>query len=95
VLVTPLAVGGPLRLHLPDGVHDFQGLEEAVAFAEVEMKRWLEAQAREAGAGQVEVRMARRDEAARLRVGWDDEVYLGSELVFTAVGRPSPAVRGA
>jgi len=94
VLVTPLAVGGPLRLHLPDGVHDFQGLEEAVAFAEAEMPRWLEAQAHEAGAGQVEVRMARRDEAARLRVGWDDEVYLGSELVFTAVGRPSPAVRG-
>jgi hypothetical protein len=62
-----------------------------VIYAEQQMVPWLGAQAREAGAGQVEVQMARHDRHVIVRAGWGDKLYLGTELVFIAVGRPSPA----
>ena len=89
VLVSPL--DGRLRLHLPDGVHDFALLEEAVAFARRWMGGWVEGQARQAGAAQVEVQVERRDSYAPVRPDAGEEIYLGTELTFTAVGRPSPA----
>jgi hypothetical protein len=52
-----------------------------------------EALAQQAGAEQVEVRMARTDRRAEVGGGWGEEIYLGTELIFTAVGRPSPARR--
>jgi len=55
------------------------------------MQPWMEALARRAGAGQVEVQMERHDMNALVRAGWGDELYLGTELTFTAAGRPSPA----
>jgi N-methylhydantoinase A/oxoprolinase/acetone carboxylase beta subunit len=89
VLVSPL--DGRLRLHLPDGVHDFALLEEAVAFAQGRMRTWLETQARQAGAAQVEIQIDRCDTYAPVGAGWGEQVYLGTQLTFTAVGRPSPA----
>lgn len=91
VLITPHESGGALRLHLPEGVHDFALLEEAVACAQEQMTPWMEERARQAGAAVVEVHMARRDNEAVVRVGWGDKIYLGTELTFTAAGRPSPA----
>lgn len=91
VLITPLDDGDSLRLHLPDGVRDFRQLDDAVAFAEKQMLPWMEAQARQAGAEQVEVQMTRQDREVLVRAGWGDRIYLGSELTFTAAGRPSPA----
>ena len=91
VLITPLEGGEMLRLHLPEGVLDFHDLEEAIATARKRMQPWMEALARQAGAGQVEVQMERQDTTALVRAGWGDELYLGTELVFTAAGRPSPA----
>jgi N-methylhydantoinase A/oxoprolinase/acetone carboxylase beta subunit len=93
VLISSLDGGERFRLHLPDGVHDFDDLERAVDHAQQEMFARAEARARQAGAGQVEVQMARTDRQARLAAGWGQEVYLGTELIFTAVGRPSPARR--
>jgi hypothetical protein len=90
VLISPLEGDGRLRLHLPDGVHDFASLEEAVAGAQERMDTWLAAQARQAGAAQVEIRAERRDNYAPIRDGWGEKIYLGTELIFTAVGRPSP-----
>jgi hypothetical protein len=55
------------------------------------MEPWIEALARRAGAAQIEVQMAREDKDASVKVGWGDQIYLGTELTFTAVGRPSPA----
>lgn len=89
VLIEPLAAG--LRLHLPDGVHDFDQLEEAVTFACERVPVQLEAQARQAGAGHVEVQWTRRDHYAPISAGWGSQIYLGTELAFTAAGRPSPA----
>ena len=59
------------------------------------MYPWIEARAREAGAAQVEVQMTREDRDVLVKAGWGDRLYLGTELVFTAVGRPSPAARQA
>jgi hypothetical protein len=72
-------------------VHDFHDVEEAVLYAQQQMVPWVENQARQAGAAQVEVRMTRHDRDLLVKAGWGDKLYLGSELVFTAVGRPSPA----
>jgi len=91
VLITPIEDGDALRLHLPQGVHDFHDVEEAVAYAQQQMIPWVKAQARQAGAAQVEVKMTRQDRDVLVKAGWGDKLYLGTELVFTAVGRPSPA----
>ena len=91
VLITPIEEGDALRLHLPQGVHDFHDVEEAVAYAQQQMIPWVKAQAQQAGAAQVEVKMTRHDRDVLVKAGWGDRLYLGTELVFTAVGRPSPA----
>ncbi len=92
VLITPLEDGKTLRLHLPYGMRDFRGLEEAVAYARKQMVPWMEALARQAGAAQVEVQMDRHDTRAQHCRGYEDKVYLGTELTFTAMGRPSLAM---
>ena len=91
VLISPIEEGEALRVHLPHGVRDFTLLEEAVAHAEAEMDDWIRAQARQAGAAQVEVQVERQDREVLVSSGWGDQIYLGTELTFTAVGRPSPA----
>jgi N-methylhydantoinase A/oxoprolinase/acetone carboxylase beta subunit len=93
VLITPLDDGETLRVHLPDGVADFSGLEEALSYTQAQMQPWMEQLARQAGAAQVEVQMTRVDREVQVRMGWGDRLYLGTELTFTAVGRPSPATR--
>ena len=92
VLIMPLEEGEALRLHLPQGVRDFHDREEAVGYARQQMLPWIEAQARQAGAAQVEVQMTRQDRDVLVKAGWGEKLYLGTELVFTAVGRPSPAL---
>ena len=91
VLITPIEEGDALRLHLPQGVHNFHDLEEAVHYARRQMIPWVENRARQAGAAQVEVKMRRHDREVLVQAGWGDKLYLGTELIFTAVGRPSPA----
>jgi hypothetical protein len=56
------------------------------------MDGWIRSQARQAGAAQVEVQMERLDREVLVSSGWGDQIYLGTELTFTAVGRPSPAM---
>lgn len=91
VLIHPLDVNRHFRLHLPDGVRDFSSLEESVVYAQQVVPPQLEALARQAGADQVEVEMGRVDQEAPVRGGWGQQIYLGTELKFMAVGRPSPA----
>jgi N-methylhydantoinase A/oxoprolinase/acetone carboxylase beta subunit len=79
------------RLHLPDGVHDFETLKESVAYAQERVPEQIKALAHQAGADQVEVKMVREDRTAPVKGGWGSEIYLSTELLFTAVGRPSIA----
>ncbi|MDY6875293.1 MAG: hydantoinase/oxoprolinase family protein [Chloroflexota bacterium] len=89
--VRPLSAGQCFRLHLPDGVRDFSTVEEAVMHARQVLPVKLKALARQAGADHVEVQVVRVDKDAPVATGWGQQVYLGTELTFTAVGRPSLA----
>jgi N-methylhydantoinase A/oxoprolinase/acetone carboxylase beta subunit len=91
VLINPLADEEVLRVHLPDGPRDFEKLEDAVTHVQATVPAFLEAQARAAGAEQVEVRSARQDHWAPTRGGGLDVIYLGTELTFSAAGRPRVA----
>ena len=77
---------GLYRLHGPDGVRDFANLREAATAAQ----RWGEDVARlramEAGARSIELRVDRQDEVVTPadRV---EEIYLGSRILVTGVGR--------
>jgi len=88
VLIKPLGANQHVRLHLPDGVHDFSSLEEGVVHAQQVMSAQLKTMARQAGADQVEVRMDRLDREASVQGEWGQKIYLGTELTFTAAGRP-------
>ncbi len=88
VLINPLADEELLRAHLPDGPRDFEKLEEAVTYTLQVVPELLEAQARAAGAEQVEVHSIRQDHWAPTRGGGLDVIYLGTELQFSAAGRP-------
>jgi len=88
VLIRPLQPDELFRLHLPDGVYDFPSVEEAVAYAQWVTPPKVRELAQKAGADQVEVQIARVDREAPTAMAVDDEVYLGTELTFTAVGRP-------
>lgn len=93
LLINPLDGNGRLRLHLPDGVRDFDSLDEAVRYAQVVATAHVETLARRAGAEQVDVRMERKDQRAPTARGGGEVIYLGSELTFTAMGRPGLARR--
>ena len=91
VLIRPLDTNQRVRLHLPHGIRDVSTVEEGVAYAQEVIPVQLLALARQAGADQVEVQMSRVDQGAPVQTGWGQQVYLGTDLMFTAVGRPSPA----
>jgi hypothetical protein len=91
VTIHPIDDPPGFRAHLYDGVHDFPTLTEAIYYAEQAVPPYLQALAREVGASQVEIKMVRRDLAAPIRGGWAEEIFLESELTFTAVGRPGIA----
>jgi hypothetical protein len=93
-MLRPLSDDHHVRLHLPEGVLDFPSIEEGVAHAERVMLPELLTLARQAGAGEIETRITRQDQYAPTKGGWNDRVYLGTELTFTAVGRPSLAKVG-
>ena len=76
------------RVHLPDGIRDFATLTESVQYTEEIMIGRVEAMARAAGAEHIEMRVEREDKTAPVR---GDRLYLGTEMTFTAVGRPGLA----
>jgi N-methylhydantoinase A/oxoprolinase/acetone carboxylase beta subunit len=93
VMIRPLNTDQHFRLHLPNEMRDFSTVEEGVAYAQKVVPVQLKALAQQVGAGQIEVQVSRVDRNAPIAAGWEQEIYLGTELTFTAVGRPSPAQR--
>jgi hypothetical protein len=92
VEVNVLGGDGSVRVHgLPGGLADFGDLEVAVRHVEHVMRPHLTGLACEAGAEHVEVSMVREDLRAPVNGSVDQDMYLGSQLIFTAAGRPSPA----
>ena len=91
VTIRPLDDGQHFRLHLPRGVRDFATVEAGVAYARQVVPEQLKTLARQAGAEQIEVQTTREDWNVPVSAGWGTYIYLGTELTFTAAGRPSPA----
>ena len=92
VLINPLGdEEEQLRLHLPDGVHDFHGLEQAVQYAQEVMLPYVTALARQAGAEEIETQVSRQDHWVGVQGRRRAKLYLGTDLIFSAAGRPSPA----
>ena len=83
-LIKPLE-GEAFRVHLPTGIQDFAGLEEAAAYATEQASLLAAAHARRAGASAVRIHARREDHIVRLR---SEEVYFDTEISATAVGRP-------
>lgn len=77
----------PYRVYLPFGVRDFDKLTKAAAYAQNTARRLAQHRAHQAGARQVKVFMERKDQIVRIS---NEEVYLGTEIIATAIGRPRP-----
>lgn len=99
ISIQPIHEETRYRVFLPTGVQDLETLDQAVQCAREAVSSRLEAQARQAGADQVEIQVSREDRRAPVAGGWGREIFLETILLFTAVGRPglgshSPGVEG-
>ncbi|MFP6745149.1 MAG: hydantoinase/oxoprolinase family protein, partial [Alphaproteobacteria bacterium] len=74
------------RLHAPSGIQEFANLEQAAEVAEREARALAEAHARDAGAVEVRVEVARNDTVTKGKDG--SKVFIETEIVATALGRP-------
>jgi len=86
LLIRPVEFGRAYRVYLPSGTHEFDDLEEAVACAQVEAEGRARDLALRAGADQPRVKVERIDRIAR--GGGVGEIYMETEVVARAVGRP-------
>jgi N-methylhydantoinase A/oxoprolinase/acetone carboxylase beta subunit len=84
-LIKPLDEEEGFRAHLPNGVHDFAELEEAAAYAVEQASLLAEAQARRAGAADVQLQTHREDHVVHLQ---DEDIYFDTDVTVTAIGRP-------
>ena len=68
---------------------DFLDLEEAVSYVHRTMSLYMKALAEKAGVEKVAVQMKRLDHTGRFVAGSNETIFLDTELVFTAAGRPA------
>ena len=94
-LVRPVDFGERYRLHLSGNLalqlpeYDFEDLEACIAQAHAVIPDQLAEMARQAGAEHVEVKMVRSDHTVPVREQTGQMVFLETELLYTAVGRPA------
>ncbi|HZT20595.1 MAG TPA: hydantoinase/oxoprolinase family protein [Dongiaceae bacterium] len=77
---------GRFRLHLPSGVEDFDALAGAAERARIAAGEQASAQARRAGATDVQLSVTRKDTVVREKGG--SEIFIESRITATAFGRP-------
>jgi N-methylhydantoinase A/oxoprolinase/acetone carboxylase beta subunit len=77
---------GRFRLHLSTGIEDFGDLEAAAQRATEAVEAQAAAQARRAGAAELQVSASRKDKKVREKGGF--EIFIESRIVATAFGRP-------
>ncbi len=100
VLIRPIEFGALYRVHLPgdlglaETVRDFDTVLACVAYAKDAVPSRLRQLAEKAGAHHVDVQVVRTDHTAPIREKIDESVFLETELVFTAAGRPATVRRG-
>ena len=76
------------RAHTPEERREFDDLKSVLAYARASGRRLALDAARRAGADEVVVEEERTDQKGTVAGDFDDSLYLGSRLRFTAVGRP-------
>jgi N-methylhydantoinase A/oxoprolinase/acetone carboxylase beta subunit len=81
---------GRFRLHLPTGIEDFGDLEKAAERAIQAVEEQAAAQARRAGAAELQVSVSRKDKKVREKGGF--EIFIESRVTATAFGRPRLAM---
>jgi N-methylhydantoinase A/oxoprolinase/acetone carboxylase beta subunit len=89
IIISAIDDARAYRAHLPDGVQDFSDLEAAVSYVHRTISPYMKAMAEKAGAEKVAVQMKRLDHRGRFVAGSNESVFLDTELVFTAAGRPA------
>lgn len=85
--IKPLAPEG-FRVHLPDGIHDFHSLQEAIEYGNEKTSGLVDDRARRAGASTVRVVVTRKDQIVDAESPEKGGFFLGSEIKATATGRP-------
>jgi len=89
LLIRPVEIDSAYRVHLPSGTRTFNSLEEAVARAQEVAEDAARELALRAGADQPRVKFERIDRTAR--GGGVEEIYMETEVIARAVGRPRTA----
>jgi hypothetical protein len=88
ILIRPVDIDRAYQVYLPSGTRDFEGLEEAVACATEEAEGLARNLALRAGAPVPQVSIERYDRIVRGGAGRTEKLYLETEVVAKAVGRP-------
>jgi N-methylhydantoinase A/oxoprolinase/acetone carboxylase beta subunit len=91
--ISPLGEGEQLRVYLPSGAQDYLTLGDAILHTRETMLAHVVELATEAGGEQIETHVNQRDFWIPVKGAPTQKLYMGSELTFSAVGRPSPARR--
>lgn len=95
VLIQSLDEGRIFKVHLPYAVKEFRQLEKAVGWAQEEAGRSARENAMRAGAEDVHVDLERHDRIVKGGDGLVEEIYIDTEVIATAVGRPRLAANAA
>lgn len=88
ILIRPVDVDRAYQVHLPQGTRRFTELEEAVACAEEAAEESARDLALRAGALSPKVKVERRDKIVQGGGGGTESLYLETEVLATAAGRP-------
>lgn len=92
VRIKPLVEHERLRVHLPDTILDLDyDIEAAVSLAREETTAWLAERSQDVGAIRTDITVDREDRLVAFDGRDDEPLYLGTELTFTAIGRPAQA----
>ncbi|MDR3354861.1 MAG: hydantoinase/oxoprolinase family protein [Synergistaceae bacterium] len=81
LLITPLVKTGGFRVHLPNGIKDFDDLEKAASDSVNFMIPWLKSMAAEAGGTAPEIEWTRKDEVAIIS-GGARSIHLWTRIMF-------------
>ncbi|MBT3346199.1 MAG: hydantoinase/oxoprolinase family protein [Gemmatimonadetes bacterium] len=89
VSVRPTEREGVFHASMPQGTWAVASIEEGVAMAQKQIPDLLHERMVDAGAENIEIRVARDDHTAPLKGGWGQRALIETALLFTAVGTPA------
>lgn len=75
----------PYRVYAPSGVRDYEALDDARSYARRTVVRLARKHAHEAGASRIKLQVSEDERIVRVGA---ELLYLGTEIIATAVGRP-------